>query len=146
MLDVIVHFMTDPKSVIELKFNRQDFEEIYFRNGQGDTFWGQNVKGHFTMLLVFATTLICSTIYSLLTNHLWGFPIVLFFICLLSVLRYEKQISPILKWKKQVNEYLTTLSKFKSHKIILTTNSISIIQDNEETITKMVCIHKGSNE
>ncbi|HEY6978323.1 MAG TPA: hypothetical protein VH396_18625 [Chitinophagaceae bacterium] len=135
--------MTQPKATIKLKFNRQDFEEVYFKNGQGNIFWGQDVRGHFAILLVFAGALVYSVIHSLLTNHLWAVPTIIFFIFLAFAYRYQRQISPILKWKKKVTENLNKLSKFKSHQIILTAESISLLLDEKETTTNWTAFTKA---
>jgi hypothetical protein len=135
--------MTQPKATIKLKFNRQDFEEVYFKNGERNIFWGKNVRGHFAILLVFASALIYSVIHSLLTNHLWAVPTVLFFIFLASAYRYQRQVSPVLKWKKDINEHLDKLSKFNSHQIILTPDSISIMYDEKETTTRWTAFTKA---
>ena len=129
---------------IDLKFNRYDFEDIYFKDGKGDIFFGQTVKGCFIMLLVFTIALILSTGYSALADQLWGIPIVLFFIFLISLYDYKRKISPTVKWKKQVNEYLSKVSTFKSIKISLGSDAISFVTDNEEIITKWSAFTKAT--
>ncbi|QCX01341.1 YcxB family protein [Aggregatimonas sangjinii] len=40
------------------------------------------------------------------------------------------------KWRRQIKEYLDSQEKYESHKIVVTDEYFSIIQDNEETIEK----------
>jgi c-di-AMP phosphodiesterase-like protein len=129
---------------INLKFNRDDFKDIYFKDNRGNLFFGQTVKGHFIALLVFATALVLAIIFSELTDQLWGASIVLFFIFFIALFDYLWRMSSILKWKRQVNAYLERLSKYKLHKIYLTFDSISLIQDDEETIIKWSAFTKAT--
>ena len=135
--------MTESKKDIQLIFRRQDFEAIYFQDSQGNIFWSKAVKQYFIILLVFATALIISFTYSFITNLLWGLPIFFIILFAIALINYATNVSPIVKWKKQVFKYLDDLGKIKSHQISLTSEALTMIQDDEVTITKWVTFTKA---
>ena len=128
--------MTESNKIIKLIFRSQDFEDIYFKDRQGDIFWSTPVKQNFVIALVFISAALISLAYSLYTNQFWGIPIFLLFLFAIAFFIYAKQVSVILKWKKQVIKYLSDLAKIKKHEITLTNEALTIIQDNEVIITK----------
>ena len=136
--------MTESNKKIKLIFRRQDFEDIYFKNGQGDIFWGKPVMQYFVIVLVFASIVVISLAYSLFTDLLWGIPIVFLFLLIISLFQYMRQVSPIIKWKKQVVNYLDDLVKIKNQEIILTNEALTTIQDDQVTITKWISFTKAT--
>lgn len=132
--------MIDSTTIIELTFRREDFEEIYFVNHEGNIFLSKTVKERFIILLVFICLFIISGTYSFFTNTLFGIPILSFFLLVIAGFSYRYYALPILKWKKNIDTYLKNLSQINNHAINLTPNSISVIQDGEEVIVKWVVI------
>ena len=126
--------MTSPETVIELTFNRQHFEDIYFKNKQGYIFLSPECKERFIILLAFSIVLIASIIYYLFTDTYLGLAILLFFCFTLAAADYRLRAVRILRWKKDVNKLLNKLSLGKKQQVILTDKSITVIEDNEETI------------
>ena len=61
----------------------------------------------------------------------------------ISSVTYASHASPIIKWKKQVIKYLNDLAKIKNHEIALTNETLTMIQDDEETIIKWVAFTKA---
>ena len=135
--------MIDQKK-IALTFRRNDFEEIYFKNNQGDIFWGKTVKQYFIIFFLFLCVFLISVSYSLYTNLLWGIPVLFFFLGIISYLTYNAYASPVIKWKKQVIGYLDDLSKIKNHELHLTDGALTLIQDDETIITKWTSFRKAT--
>ena len=129
---------------ISLKFRREDFEEFYFKNNQGDIFWSKPVKQHFVLVLVFASIFFISLSYSLYTETFWGLPIFSLVVLIISYFTYKKHASPIITWKKQVIKYLDDLSKIKKYELFLTNEALTITQDEEVIITKWAAFTKGT--
>ena len=128
--------MNESDKTIRLIFRRQDFEDIYFKDGNGDIFWNRSVKQDFVFALVFICLALISLAYSLFTNQFWGFPIVFLFLFAIAFFIYAKKAAVILKWKKQVVTYLDDLAKIKKYEITLTNETLTTIQDNEVIIVK----------
>lgn len=134
--------MTDTETTIKLKYQRVDFENIYFKNYQGNIFFSSAIKQQFVILLVFVSLFLISLIYFLYTTLLWGLPI--FFLCLLalSFSSYWRNASPIINWKKQVIMFLDGLDKISHNEITLTKSTLMVIQDDEVIITKWIVFTK----
>lgn len=116
--------------IIELKYDRKYFEEIYYNK--------DNVKAHnsntlFTLISLFCVLL---TIYALYItkNIAWMLIIGLFS----SYIYYEwyTKILVWIKWKIEVKKFLNGLDKIKENKLILGKNTFSLIQDTKETMEK----------
>jgi hypothetical protein len=136
-------FMIDSNNTIELIFRKQDFEDIYFKDRQGNIFFSNAVKQYFIIASVFAGLFLFSLAYSFFTNHNWGIPIFFFFIFISSLLNYLWHVSPIIKWKKNVAEYLNMQAEFKSHTLTLTNEALTITQDDKVTILKWTSFTKA---
>ncbi len=135
--------METPEKIIELNFNRKDFEDIYFKNKQADIFFSPQVKKSFILFLFISFLLISSVAYSLITNENAWLIIVLFLSLSLAFYNYFIRASPIYKWRKSVIEYLNKNSQINHHRLILTKNALIISQDQIETITKWTVFTKA---
>jgi len=134
MQSVIVFFMVN--KVINLKYSRTDFEEIYFRNGGNKTFLNHSLKVQRNVFILFAGAFVLMLVYTLTVKENLGF---LFFVGIMlcfSFYNWYYKALPLLKWKKEVKIYLDGLDKIKENKLILTENAFSVIQDKKETIEK----------
>jgi c-di-AMP phosphodiesterase-like protein len=120
---------------IELTFRRRDFEEVYYVNGQGSYTKDKNIKGAFHALLICAGILMLSIIYSLLVNNYDLFSIVMV-ITVIFLIVYINRALAIRKWRKQIKNYLNDQERYECHRLFLSDNSISINQDDKETILK----------
>jgi hypothetical protein len=134
--------MVNAENKIELIFRRQDFEDIYFKNGKGDIFWSKNIKEYFIIFLVFASVFFVSLAYSLFMNLLWGLTLFLLLTFLLSLFTYAGHIFPTIKWKKQITKYLNSLTKIKKHEITLSAEAFIMTQDDEVTINRWLTFTK----
>lgn len=117
---------------IILKYNRKDFEEIYFRNIS----LRYDLKEVLYRLIGILIILIGVFIYYFLTGN--AFPFLVFLTMALfsqSIILYREVLLTIML-KRQINKYLDDLDKIKENKIIITPTSFSLIQDKTETIEK----------
>ncbi|CAN5445412.1 hypothetical protein BH11BAC3_BH11BAC3_42460 [soil metagenome] len=128
--------MNQINKTIKLTYRRHDFENIYFKDGQGNIFWSKPVKQYFIIALVFMIVALTSLVYAIFTNQLWGFTVFFFFLFAVAFFTYAKQATIIFRWKKQVIRYLNNLAKIQNHELTLTNEAIALIQDDKETIDK----------
>ena len=127
---------------IELNFNRNYFEEIYFKDGQASLFFSSAVKLSFIYFLSALVLFISSIIYSFATNKGAWLIVVLLVSLLLSFTNFYLKSSAIAKLRRAVSEYLDRVSKIKQHKLILTSSTLSMIEDGAETIVKWSAFSK----
>lgn len=131
-----------------LHFNREVYEEIYDLKNQGNYIKNSTVKRSFYSLLI-ASAFVILGIFNAFINHKGMISLIfpsLFFIGSLSFFLYRANVLRI--WKKGVKEYLDHQEKFQSHKIVLSENTFSLIQDREEVIERWsnfrkVIVHKN---
>jgi hypothetical protein len=128
--------MEHSERIIELSFKRQHFEEIYFKDRQGNILLSRLVRKPLIALLVIFTLLIGSILYSWLTNEAAALVVILLMFLIITLLIYGKTAYAILKWRRAIVKYMDEHSRFKSQKLILTESSLSVIQDNVEAIYK----------
>lgn len=121
---------------IELKYNRKDFEEIYFRNGDNRILLNPNLRKDFNIIIVIAAVLTGTSIYYEATGKNAGFVIFLFILISLASIRFYAKATPFITWKSTINSYLNDLEKIKKSKLVLSSNTFSLIQDEKETIEK----------
>jgi hypothetical protein len=124
------------EKVIELKYSRKDFEEIYFRNGSEKTFFNKQLMLERNTFLLIGAIFIADLIYLLSTSENFVFLIVIGILFSYSFFNWYKKALPGIKWKREVKNYLNDLDKIKHNKIILTNNAFALVQDQKETIEK----------
>lgn len=122
--------------VIELKYNRTDFEDIYFRNGGDKTFLNHHLKKQRNIFFLFLGMFIVTLIYILSINENFGFLIFVGILLFFSFYDWYIKASPGIKWKKEIKIYHDGLDKIRENRLILTENAFSLIQDKKETIEK----------
>jgi hypothetical protein len=119
---------------IILNFNKKDFEDIFFRDGNEKIFFSPSTKEGTKLSLIFGSICLILLIFGIFTDKLWF----LFFFVLLAFIiqsiRSITEISKILKWRKGVKKYLENTSKYQSNKLVITEQTFSILQDKNETI------------
>jgi hypothetical protein len=122
--------------VIELTFRKEDFEEIYFADGNKNIFLYPPARKF--LFIIIALIIFWWIIYFLsinfpIINWLLFAIIVVIIICACYYLRIAfKYIS----WKNKVVKHITEISKFKYFKIILKQNSFEYNQDDDIKIEK----------
>jgi hypothetical protein len=114
---------------IKLSFNKADFEEVFFRNGADNIFHSKNVKQQFVLSILAGLFFSFSLIYSIATNKWWGALTVVTLIFVLLVNELVRKISPVMKWKRSIKDFLNAQAKFMNQKIALSENAITLQQD-----------------
>lgn len=126
---------------IILEFDKKDFEDIYFKDNKGNYFKDPVIKYKFYSLTV-SILFLCFGIYYYIKNNELGFIFISGVIFIFTLINYTQQLFEILKWKKEVSQYLKKQEKYKNNKLHLTINYFSIIQDETESIEKWENIKK----
>lgn len=119
---------------IKLNFNRADFEELHFKNGNDKVFLSKNVKQQFILSLIAGCLFIGSFIYSVIVHRAWGIFTIISLIFVLVINHLVKKIDPIIKWQKTIRFFLTEQAKFINQRLILSENTITLKQDTTITV------------
>ena len=130
----IAKFMMETTE-ITLNYNREDLEELYFKNGENKSFCPPKFKLELYIVISLFAFLVVAFIYYLITGELSFLGIMIFVLFLTSMDLYRKA-SPTILWKREIRDYLDGLDKIKKNKIVLTAGSFSLIQDDKETIER----------
>lgn len=120
---------------ITLHFDRNHFEEIYFKNNQRSYIHNAEIKPLFRNSVILLLIIVFLFFYAKVKNE-YEILIIPFIPLIVFVFKYLEKFSIILKWKKGVVRYLNEQEQYTSHTLILSDNSLSIIQDGQETIEK----------
>ncbi|MEO1031770.1 MAG: hypothetical protein AAFX55_10225 [Bacteroidota bacterium] len=122
---------------IELIFNRKDFEEIYFNENQGYYFKSKANRKAFLYLAL--SIIIFSFILYYNFEDSSGTLVPLFFsgiIVLFCLKDFTEVSSKTWELRRKVRQYLDSVEKYKSHRIILNDEDFKIIQDDNIHIEK----------
>lgn len=131
---------------IELVYRRADFEEFYYRNGNGKTFFNSKFRQDRIIFVVFCSGFLLTLICIPYTGVDFGFLTLTGVASCIAFYSWYIKASYIIKWKKVVKEYLDTLDKISANKLILTNKTFSLIQDRKETIEKWTEFNKAKIE
>lgn len=96
---------------IPLKFNRADFEEIYYKNNQGNIFLSKQIKTVFLFFLFSIIAFLSTLIYDIYANTFLSVSIALFIACIFTTYYYVRAAAAILKWKNGTRAYLDSIAK-----------------------------------
>lgn len=124
------------ESNIKLNFNRKDFEEIYFRNKQGNLFFSLQSKTKTITTIIIGFTIFVTFLNSYSTSNNWGFFYMNVLLFVVSLINLLISINQTLKWKKQVKTYLDKVSKSTNYEMRVNDNFLSLKDDESETIVK----------
>ncbi len=127
---------------IDLKFNRKDFEEIFFNDDKGNYLKSPTTKVYFKYFIISLMAFIGASIYSLARNE-YGFFVIGLIAFLVCLYFFLKAILDLRKWKREIKDYLDREEKFKSNKLILSDKFLSIKQDDNETVEEWSTINSA---
>ncbi len=132
------------------------YEEIYFANNHGHYLKSPETKGFFvksivallvTLLSVGISLFIGSSNFNSSPTILLLFLMLLFCIgqimTIIFLLGFVQKALELKKWKKQVAEFLKTLTSTTIYKIIITDSSLTIVQNDVEKIINWSSILKA---
>lgn len=119
---------------IPLQFNRKDFEEIYFRDNNGNYFKSDVTKKSFLVFILSIVFFILISVYIYISEKDMLALIYPLLLPIIAFLVFMEKAYGIRVWKKAVKKYLDSIEPIQLHKIILTEKKFSLIQDEEETI------------
>ena len=119
---------------IILNFKRKDFEEIFFRDGNEKIFFSPMAKESTRLTLLFGITCLLLLMHSVSTDENWAWSVFALAVFIIQCVKLYPKIAHLLKWRKEIKDYLDVTSKYQSNKIVLTEQTFSLIQDTNETI------------
>lgn len=124
---------------IDLNFSRKDFEDVYFKNDQGNYFLSPTTKPSGIAFLVCAVFAGIAALYGNKTL------IVLGLIALsMATIAWLNACRLLYNWKRQVSKSLDHEQQFERYKLILSDESFSLIQDEKETIERWTNFTSGT--
>ena len=95
--------------IIELKYSRTDFEEIYFSNGNDKTYLNSQLRKERNTFLVLCSIFILTLIYNLYVNENYGLlTLTGAFLCY-TFYDWYKKASLWIKYKMEIKLYLDNL-------------------------------------
>lgn len=119
---------------IDLNFDRRFFEEIYYKNNNGNIFFNPQTKNYTIAVLILTLALVLTrSNYSIQSNN-WGMFYFTLLLEIVAVINLIIRIISIIKWKKSIKKYLDFVASHKKFKLIADENTITIMLD--ENITK----------
>jgi hypothetical protein len=127
---------------ITLNFNKTDFEELYFKNGSDRVLLSKIVKGQFILTLIAGALFISSLIYSIIVNKSWGIFTIVTLIFVLIVNQLIRKMTPVIKWKRSIRDFLNEQAKFISSKLTLSEKTLTVKQDTTITIVRWIDFKK----
>lgn len=121
--------------VISLKFNKKDFEEIYFRNNWVSLFFSSETKGK-TITVIISALILCFVYFDdwVGVGNL-GISIILSVILFFTSLHLLLNILNIVKYKKGIISYLKSMDMYRIFELQLTDDFLYIRLDNDESFT-----------
>ncbi len=118
-----------------LKFNREDFEEIYFRDNFGSVFFGPTTKKAFYVFVFMLCLTIGLSFYAVPNEQ-----DVIFFISWallgLIAMNFAKKAGAVIRWKKSIQLFFKEEENFKSMQLVLSDDGIAILRDDKEVFEK----------
>lgn len=129
---------------IELKYNPQDFREIYYQNGQGSVFTykpTQTAIIYFLSIVLFICIIYFVSYQRPYMSWLLVFALI---ILLITIIHGVIIITKYLRWKAATKNFIRELSRYKSFNIHLTSSAIEFTQDSKITIDKWDSIQSVS--
>lgn len=135
-MGIIDHFMGPYEKIISLNFNRKDFEEIYFRNNQGNFILSPMLKRDFKIFITSLLIFVGTVIYSWITNKNAWLIVISAIVTIITFIPYYTKVIQLKKWRNSVIEFIKVNEIFKQNKLILTENTLSLVQDEKEEINK----------
>lgn len=121
---------------IALKFSRENFEEIYNLKEYSSIIRNRHTRVYFWMLIALGIVFPVSLFYSISENKFVVLSIMLFIWFILAVVALYAAAMPYIRWVKKVVTYIKTFEKYKMHELILTENSMELIQDETHTLER----------
>jgi len=122
--------------IIEIKYNRTDFEEIYYSNGGDKTFLNPQLRKERNTFFVVCAIFVLTLIYNLFIHEKYSFLTLMGALLCFTFYDWYKKALLWINYKKEIKLYLDNLDKIRENKIILSKNAFSLVQDKKETVEK----------
>jgi hypothetical protein len=134
-----------------LNFDRKAYEEMYDLENQGSYLKSPSTKKSFNFLIAACAFFVLGVI-NLFINRRGIISMLLPVGFLIGTLvSFLLKANSLRIWNKEIQDYLDRLEGFQSHKIVLSENTFTVIQDSEEVIERWsnfrkIIVHKNHIE
>ncbi len=125
-----------------LKFNREDFQKIYFRDNTGSIFFSPTTKKAFYVFVVAIVVTTALSFYAV-PNEQDAIFFISWALLGLIAMNYAKKAGAVTRWKKSIQLFFKEEENFKSMKLVLTEKGISILRDENEVFENWEDIQKS---
>jgi len=121
--------------IISLKFDKKDFEEIYFRDNRASLFFSPTTKGK-TITIIFSALILCFVYFDdwVGVGNV-GICFILSFILFFTSLNLILNILNIVKYKKETTDYLKSMIVYKVFELQLGDDFLYVKLDEDESFT-----------
>jgi len=99
----------------DLKFDRKDFQRIYFRNNAASLFFGPTTKKAFAIFMIVLVITIGLSFYAVPNEHDAVF-FISWAILGLIAMNYAKKAGTVSRWKKSIKLFFKEEENFKTMK------------------------------
>lgn len=118
--------------VIPLKYNRTDFEEIYFKDNQGSLFFSPTTKNKTIFTIITGGILAVLHFGNLISSENIELYYFLNFVFFISILYFLIAFITVVRWKKVITKYLKSLDSSSFFQLELTDMFLIINIDHQE--------------
>lgn len=118
--------------IIPLKYNRTDFEEIYFKDNQGSLFFSSTTKNKTIFTIIIGVILAVLHFGNLISSDNMGLYYFLNFIFFVSIIYLLIAFITVLRWKKVIEKYLKSLDNSTFFQLELTDTFLIININHQE--------------
>ncbi len=125
------------KTEIELTFVRSHFEEIYFKNNQGNYFRSAYIKSQFNALIIAIVASFCLLTYAWVNQTPAPLILVIFGLAIVGY-DYFKAFRVLYRFNSQVKNFLNREEIHGHGKLTLFENHFVLTQSKRETIEKYI--------
>ncbi len=126
----------------KLKFNREDFEAIYFRDNTGSVFCGPTTKKAFYVFVIMLLITIGLSFYAV-PNEQDAIFFISWALLGLIAMNFAKKAGAIIRWKKSIQLFFKEEENFKTMQLILTDDGVSILRDDKEVFENWTDIQRS---
>ncbi|MCK5872853.1 MAG: hypothetical protein KAG26_08505 [Methylococcales bacterium] len=114
----------------DLKFNREDFQKIYFRNNTGSVLFGPTTKKSFFAFVLMLLVTIGLSFYAV-PNEQDAIFFISWAILGLIAMNFAKKSGAVIRWRKSIQLFFKEEENFNSMKLVLSDEGIAIHRDDK---------------
>lgn len=121
--------------IISLKFNKKDFEEIYFTDKKRSLFFSPKTKALTITFLFLSIITIVFYFGGFWGISNWGILYLLLFFAIVNLLRLASGVLTVLNWRNSIEKYLKEMESYSKLEVIVLKDYINVVFDDKENFT-----------